>query len=77
MNQISTPKQFELKDDDLAELKTKTHKIKQCHKILSDIIVNFMFIWILFVVCYGDKRQALFAYQNQIILSINSYQKVN
>ena len=51
-------------------------RIKHCHKILREIITNFILIAILFSFIYSTKNTNSFYYATQIQNSFSGYQRV-
>ena len=51
-------------------------RIKQCHKILTEIITNFILIAILFSFIYSTKNKNSYYYATQIQNSFSGYQSV-
>ena len=52
-----------LDKEKLIEERLKQMKIKKCQKIIREIIFNFVFIWVLIVICYTNRNQNSFNYQ--------------
>ena len=76
-NQIPLNKlKSEFTDTELDALRLKQAKMKKCQTILREIFFNFLFIFVLFCVCYTNKSQQLFNYQHQISNTFASYQHV-
>ena len=58
-------------------MRLKQTKRKTCKKILREIVFNFMFVGILFMICYSERNQAInFAYQNHVRNSFDSFKEV-
>ena len=66
--------QYTNQELELAKLKRK--KINKCQKIIREILFNFMFIWILFVVSYSNRNSSSFYYQSQIAKTFSVYSDV-
>jgi hypothetical protein len=58
------------------ETKKKFLRIKRCHKMLREIIANFILIAILFSFIYSTKNTNCFYYVTQIQNSFSGYQSV-
>ena len=65
-----------LDKEKLIEERLKQMKIKKCQKIIREIIFNFIFIWVLIVICYTNRNQNSFNYQNMIKNMFGGYKNV-
>ena len=66
----------QLDEKERDEIKKKLLRIKQCKKMLIEIITNFIFIGILFTFIYSTKNTNSFYYASQIQSSFSGYQDV-
>ena len=62
--------------ENLNQFKLKQKKINKCHKIIKEILFNFMFIWVLFVNFYSSRNANSFNYYELILKNFNEYQNV-
>ena len=58
------------------DYKLKVFRKKQCRKIVREIIVNFIFIGILFAFIYSTKNSNSYYYANHTKTSFSGYQTV-
>jgi hypothetical protein len=50
--------------------------MNKCQSILKEFSFNLIFLWILFMLCYSNKSQDAFNYQNQQEISFSGYETV-
>lgn len=57
--------------EDLEEAKLKQENEKKCKNILKELAFNCLFLTSLVIVCFANKNNMVFSYQNQIALQLN------
>ncbi len=75
-NSFKSVENTQLDEKERDETKKKLLRIKQCKKMLMEIITNFIFIGILFTFIYSTKNTNSFYYASQIQNSFSGYQGV-
>ena len=75
-NSFKSVENTQLDEKERDETKKKLLRIKQCKKMLMEIITNFIFIGILFTFIYSTKNTNSFYYGSKIQNSFSGYQSV-
>ena len=57
--------------EELEEAKLKQENEKKCINILKELAFNCLFLTSLVIVCFANKNNMMFSYQNQIALQLN------
>ena len=60
----------------LNEMKIKQSKLNKCQHLLKQILLNFVFLWVLFQYSYLNINANAYNYQNQIKTKFSSYKNV-
>jgi hypothetical protein len=68
--------QSSLTADELAQAKLKQSKVNKCKKIIREILLNFIFVGILFTVIYSSRNVRAHLYKQQISTTFSGYQDI-
>lgn len=61
---------------ELSEIKLKQSKRKKSKQLLKEIIINFVFLYVLFVACYSNRDENYFTYAGHLKTIFNDYNDV-
>ena len=67
---------FKANNENEEEIKNKYLRIKQCRKLLLEIIMNFVFVGILFTFIYSTQNTNSYYYASKTQRSFSGYQDV-
>ena len=69
-------KASQIKKENEEEIKNKYLRIKQCRKLLLEIIMNFVFVGVLFTFIYSTQNTNSYYYASKTQSSFSGYQDV-
>ena len=65
-----------LTEAEIEELKIKQRKIKKSKQLTREIVLNIIFLYVLFVACYSNRDDNAYSYNIHLKSTFNDYSNV-